>query len=242
MVRLPAGVIRRRIASQSVDRFRYERALGRSGFCSVAGLDEAGRGACAGPLVVSAVVLDVTSRRTHRALVELNDSKQLTPAARDRVFNRIVAVATAYSIVTIDSHEVDALGLHAANLQGMRRALAQLAVEPDYALTDGFPVAGLPVPSLGVWKGDEVCGCVSAAGVLAKVTRDRMMADLHEQYPNYGFDVHKGYVTAAHREALMRLGATPVHRRCFLPVRRALASAGLESVRTAARDLQEGVA
>lgn len=219
---LPSGTIRRRVTGDRCDRFRYEKALSRSGFSTVAGIDEAGRGACAGPLAVGAVVLDVTARRTQTALAELNDSKKLTAAARERVFDRIVHVARSWAVVVIPPAEVDGLGLHVANLQGMRRALARLDVEADYALTDGFGVSGLAVPNLGIWKGDEVCACVSAAGVIAKVTRDRIMMDLDSQYPAYGFGIHKGYLTAAHRRALRDNGPSPVHRRCFAPVRSAI--------------------
>lgn len=217
------------MTGSDVDRFRYEKALMRSGFVSIAGLDEAGRGACAGPLVIGAAVLDVKAKRTVRALAELNDSKQLTAAARERVYDQITTFALAWTTVIIESQDVDSIGLHVANLQGMRRALARLDVETDYALTDGFAVPGLPVPSLGVWKGDEVCGCVSAAGVLAKVTRDRIMCDLDVMYPQYGFAEHKGYVTAPHRNALAKHGASPVHRQCFAPVRNARAGRGIES-------------
>ena len=229
MASVPGRAPRRRVSGERGDKFRYEQALARSGFRQIAGLDEAGRGACAGPLVVGGAVLDVTSRRTQRALAELNDSKQLTATARERVFDRLTEVARDWTVVVIDSSEVDAIGLHVANLAGMRRALARMGTTIDYALTDGFAVSGLGVPSLGMWKGDEVCGCVSAAGVIAKVTRDRIMVDLDRQYPEYGFGVHKGYVTAAHREVLAKHGATPIHRRCFAPVREAMGMQGLES-------------
>lgn len=239
---LPTGTIRRRITGDRCDRFRYEKALARSGFSTVAGLDEAGRGACAGPLAVAAVVLDVTARRTHTALAELNDSKKLTPHARERVFDRIIDVARSWSVVVIPPAEVDQLGLHVANLQGMRRALARLDIEADYALTDGFAVSGLAVPNLGIWKGDEVCGCVSAAGVIAKVTRDRIMMDLDAQYPTYGFGIHKGYLTAAHRRALRENGPSPVHRWCFAPVRSAIDLSVGTTLVSPGTDSKEGAA
>lgn len=226
MVALPQRAVRRRVTGGEHPLFRYERALNRSGFAVVAGADEAGRGACAGPLVVGAAVLDVTSRKVARTLAELGDSKQLTAATRDRVYDRITAHAISWSTVVVPATEVDQIGLHVANIEGMRRALARLDSDVDYVLSDGFAVPGLAVPNLGVWKGDQVCGCVAAAGVLAKVTRDRIMIELDSQWPQYGFAIHKGYVTAMHREALAQFGPSPAHRQSFAPVRRAAAQHG----------------
>ncbi len=197
-----------------------ERRLRRAGFARVAGADEAGRGACAGPLVVGACVLPAGRPGV---IEELADSKLLTPAARERVYARLVARAESWSVVVIPAAEVDRLGLHVANLAGMRRSLARLDPPPAYALTDGFPVRGLGVPGLGVWKGDRVAACVAAASVLAKVTRDRIMVALHDSFPAYGFAVHKGYVTAAHAAALAAHGPCAEHRRSYVNVRRALA-------------------
>src|SRR4051812_47986943 len=151
----------------------FERALARHGLTPVAGTDEAGRGACAGPLVVAAVVLPEGRRGQVPGLA---DSKLLTPLARDRVYDEVLARAEAYSVVVIPAAEIDATGLHVANVAGTRRALAHLCPPAAYTLTDGFPVAGLCVPGLAVWKGDRVIGCIAAASVLAKVTRDRIMA------------------------------------------------------------------
>jgi len=239
-VKIPSRAPRRRIRGDDSDLFRYERALTRSGFTSIAGVDEAGRGACAGPLVVAATILDPHSRRILRALAELNDSKKLTSLARVRVADQVRTHARAWATVVIPAAEVDLIGLHVANIRGMRQALARLAIRPDYALTDGFAVSGLPVANLGVWKGDEVSACVSAAGVLAKVTRDHLMTELDEQWPQYGFADHKGYVTAAHRQTLARFGPSPQHRRCFAPVR-AAAREELPSVPYDGRD-REGAA
>ncbi len=193
----------------------------------MAGIDEAGRGACAGPLVVAAVVLEPSRRGRIKGVA---DSKLLTAGARDRVYEEVVVKARAWSVVTISSDELDSIGLHVANLAGMRRALARLGVRPDYAISDGYAVTGLGVPSLGVWKGDRVSASAAAAGVLAKVTRDRIMTELHQDWPNYGFDVHKGYVTAGHREALAKFGPCPVHRTCFAPVRAASSESPVESL------------
>ena len=197
----------------------YESALGRAGFERVAGADEAGRGACAGPLVVAACILP--AGRAGR-IDGLDDSKLLTAATRERLYRKVVRRAVAFSIVVIPATEIDAYGLHVANLAGMRRALGTLAPAADYALTDGFPVPGLGVPSTAVWKGDATVACIAAASVLAKVTRDAIMTKMHEQWPDYGFASHKGYITTLHSTALTTLGPCPQHRRRYVNVRRAL--------------------
>lgn len=198
----------------------YEMALDRAGFGLVAGADEAGRGACAGPLVVGACIL---SRGKRGQIAGLADSKLLTAAVREELYGEIVARAVAWSVVVIPAAEVDARGLHVCNLSGMRRALATLRPAPTYALTDGFPVPGLGVPTTAVWKGDAVVGCIAAASILAKVTRDRMMIEMHEQWPQYEFAQHKGYVTPEHALALDEHGPCPEHRASYVNVRRAAA-------------------
>ena len=200
--------------------YTLERTLRRRGFAKVAGADEAGRGACAGPLVVAAAVLAPGPRGE---IPGLADSKLLTPAARDRVYDEVVGRADAWSVVVVPAAEVDARGLHRSNIDAMRRALEQLPSRPDYMLTDGFGVAGLGLPGLAVWKGDRVSACIAAASVLAKVTRDRIMTALHETYPCYDFAQHKGYVTAGHAEALAVHGPCPEHRMSYANV----AAAGL---------------
>jgi ribonuclease HII len=190
----------------------YENALARAGLAPVAGIDEAGRGACAGPLVVAAVVLDAAAIKRIRGLA---DSKLLTPAARESVYQGIVRYAVEWHVTVIPHTEIDALGLHVCNVAGMRRAFAGLSSRPAYVLTDGFPVTGLGAPALAMWKGDRVAASVAAASVVAKVTRDRMMHDLDERYPEYGFCRHKGYVTDEHQRALAEHGPSPVHRRSF---------------------------
>ena len=190
----------------------YEHALARAGLAPVAGIDEAGRGACAGPLVVAAVVLD---RTAIKRVGPLADSKLLTPAAREDAYASIVRHALDWHVTTIPHTEIDALGLHVCNVAGMRRACAGLRRRPEYVLTDGFPVQGLGAPALAMWKGDRVAASVAAASIVAKVTRDRMMRELDERYPVYGFCRHKGYVTGEHLRALAEHGASPVHRRSF---------------------------
>jgi ribonuclease HII len=164
----------------------YERVLARAGLEPVAGIDEAGRGACAGPLVVAAVTL--------------------------------ISSALAWHVVVIPPGDIDRLGLHVCNVTGMRRALAGLACRPGYVLTDGFPVRGLAVPALAMWKGDEVAACVAAASIVAKVTRDQIMRGLHKDYPEYGFSRHKGYSTPSHMRALADHGPCPEHRMSFANV------------------------
>src|SRR5215472_13085087 len=187
----------------------YERVLAR------AGLDEAGRGACAGPLVVAAVTLN--PRRRH-ALTGLADSKALTVSAREAAYEEVISSALAWHVVVIPPGDIDRLGLHVCNVTGMRRALAGLASRPGYVLTDGFPVRGLAVPALAMWKGDEVAACVAAASVVAKVTRDQIMRGLHKDYPEYGFSRHKGYSTPSHIRALADHGPCPEHRMSFANV------------------------
>jgi len=215
--RLPGTTVRR-----DAGLYGYERALARRGLWPVAGADEAGRGACAGPLVVAAVVLPEGKRGQVPGLA---DSKLLTPLARERVYTQVVRRALAWSVVVIPPQEVDRRGLHVSNVIGMRRALARLDVKPSYVLTDGFPVPGLDVPGLAVWKGDRVSGCIAAASVIAKVTRDRIMTALHEQFPSYGFDEHKGYVTPEHQDALRQHGPCAEHRFSYINVRHSAARA-----------------
>src|ERR687883_192889 len=195
-----------------------EQRLRRRGFTAVAGADEAGRGACAGPLVAAACVLPAGRRGR---VPELADSKLLTAAARERVYARVVDRAVSWSVVVIPVEDLDARGMHVTNIEALRRAVSTLAPGPDYVLTDGFPVSGLAQPTLAVWKGDRVAACVAAASVLAKVTRDRIMLELHEKFPEYDFAGHKGYITDVHTAALERHGPCPEHRMRFVNVARA---------------------
>lgn len=218
MSELPRGLTVRRDAGL----YGYERALRRVGIEPVAGVDEAGRGACAGPLVAGAVILPPGKAGIVPGLA---DSKLLTEKARDRAYDEIVRRALAWSVVVIDSEECDRLGMHVANVEALRRAVALLDLRPAYVLTDGFPVDGFDVPGLAIWKGDRVAACIAAASVIAKVTRDRIMTSLDADWPAYDFKTHKGYVTEVHNVALAAHGPCPVHRMRFVNVRRA---AGLE--------------
>jgi ribonuclease HII len=195
--------------------------LDRHGLGPVAGVDEAGRGACAGPLVVASCVLRPGDAKR---LDGLTDSKLLTAAAREEYYAVIVRRALDHAIIVIPPEEVDRRGVHVANIEGMRRAVAALAGRPGYVLTDGFPVRGFGAPALAVPKGDQAAACVAAASVLAKVTRDRIMVALDAEFPEYGFAEHKGYCTPVHDAALTAHGPCRVHRFSFVNVRAARAS------------------
>jgi ribonuclease HII len=183
-----------------------------AGITPLAGVDEAGRGACAGPLVVASVVLKDPFAPE---LAVVRDSKELSESKREELFDVVHEHALSVSAVIIPAKEVDERGVHAANLDGMRRAVQGLAISPAYVLTDGYAIEGLAVPNLAVWKGDQVVTCISAASIIAKVTRDRIMRELDSQFPEYGFAGHKGYITKAHTEALDANGPCIEHRRSF---------------------------
>ncbi|HEY0717852.1 MAG TPA: ribonuclease HII [Streptosporangiaceae bacterium] len=193
----------------------YENVLSRAGLAPVAGVDEAGRGACAGPLVIAAVVLDSDKIRRMPGLA---DSKLLTPEEREVAYREVMRWALDWNVLAIAAQEVDRHGLHVSNVEGMRRALAGLRQRPGYVLTDGFPVRGIGAPALAVWKGDQVTASVAAASIVAKVTRDRMMVELGESYPCYGFARHKGYSTPEHMSALRAWGPCPEHRYSYTNV------------------------
>jgi len=212
-VRAPRPVVRRENGLWAL-----ERVLQRSGFPHVAGADEAGRGACAGPLVVAAVVLPHGPRGEVPGLA---DSKLLTEPAREAAYEQVVRRALSWSVVVVPSTEVDRCGLHVMNVRAMRQAVLRLDPCPSYVLTDGFAIGGMPAPALAVWKGDRVAACVAAASVVAKVTRDRLMRRLHESWPEYDFAQHKGYITPEHTAALQEHGPCPAHRFSYVNVKAA---------------------
>jgi ribonuclease HII len=189
-----------------------ESTLIASGIKQIAGVDEAGRGPCAGPLVVAAVILKDPFAPE---LSEVRDSKELSEALREKLFDAVKEQALSYSIIEISVEEIDSFGLHKSNLEGMRRAINSLDAVPEYVLTDGYAIEGLAIPNLAVWKGDQVAVSISAASILAKVYRDREMVKLDSKYPGYGLAKHKGYITAAHTKALGELGVTDIHRKSF---------------------------
>ena len=191
---------------------KIESTLIASGIKQIAGVDEAGRGPCAGPLVVAAVILKDPFAPE---LSEVRDSKELSEALREKLFDVVIEQALSYSIIEISVEEIDSFGLHKSNLEGMRRAINSLEVVPEYVLTDGYVIEGLAIPNLAVWKGDQVVVSISAASILAKVYRDRELVKLDARYPGYGLAKHKGYITAAHTKALGELGVTEIHRKSF---------------------------
>ena len=183
-----------------------------AGITPLAGVDEAGRGACAGPLVIASVVL---ADPFAPELAKVRDSKDVSEAEREKLFDVVTAAALSISVISVPAAEVDSRGVHAANLDGMRRAVQGLSVIPSYVLTDGYAIEGLAIPNVAVWKGDQVVTCISAASIVAKVTRDRAMRELDASFPDYGFAKHKGYITKAHTEALQAHGPCIEHRRSF---------------------------
>lgn len=189
-----------------------EELLHKAGISPIAGVDEAGRGPCAGPLVIASVILKDPFAPE---LAQVRDSKEISESKREELFDVIMDIAMSVSVIRVSVQEIDARGVHAANLDGMRRAVAGLSIEPAYVLTDGYAIEGLAVPNVAVWKGDQVVTAISAASIIAKVTRDREMIELDKKYPQYGFAKHKGYITAAHTAALAEHGPCVEHRTSF---------------------------
>lgn len=227
----------------SAGSWTLQSTLSRHGLGPVAGVDEAGRGACAGPLVVAACVLRPGDARR---LEGLTDSKLLSPAAREQYYAQIVRRAEDYAVIVIPPAEVDRRGVHVANIEGMRRAVAGLARPPGFVLTDGFAVRGFDRPALAVPKGDQAAACIAAASVLAKVTRDRIMVELDRELPRYSFAVHKGYCTPVHDAALALYGPSEVHRYSFVNVATAAGrdigtAAGRDVITAAGRDIGTAV-
>jgi len=183
-----------------------------AGISPLAGVDEAGRGACAGPLVIASVILHNPFAED---LAAVRDSKDVSENERENLYELLIQKAAAISTIIVPAAEVDSRGVHAANLDGMRRAVQGLSITPAYVLTDGYAIDGLGIANLAVWKGDQVAHCISAASIIAKVTRDRIMRELDASFPEYGFAKHKGYITAAHTKALNAHGPCIEHRRSF---------------------------
>jgi ribonuclease HII len=204
------------IEIEPVPTFRFEEALMRDGYSLIAGIDEVGRGPLAGPVVASAVVLDP------RNIPEgLHDSKQLTAARREVLFEQILATALDVAISSVSALEIDRTDIRKASLEAMRRATHSLHCRPSFVLIDGRDVApGLPCPGKAIVKGDARSFSISAASIVAKVTRDRMMVAAAGHYPGYGFEFHAGYATAFHRRAIIEMGPCTIHRMSFRPLRK----------------------
>jgi ribonuclease HII len=189
-----------------------ENALRRMGFVYVAGVDEVGRGCLAGPVVAASVVLD-----PDRYIPRICDSKTVTALERERLYRRITAEAVCWSVVAVAPDEIDRINIHQASLQAMRRSVLTLAPLPDMVLVDAFRIPDIPMAQRAVIHGDTRCTAIAAASIVAKVTRDRAMIELHAVDPRYGFDRHKGYATQDHLDAVSRFGYSLAHRRSFRP-------------------------
>jgi len=189
-----------------------ENAIRRMGFIHVAGVDEVGRGCLAGPVIAAAVVLD-----PDRYIARIGDSKTVTAPERAQLYDRITRSAIAWAVAGADPQEIDTINIHQASLRAMHRAVLSLAPLPDFVLVDAFRVPDLPMAQRAVIHGDARCTAIAAASIVAKVTRDRMMLELHSRDPRYGFDRHKGYATREHLTAVSRFGYSEVHRRSFRP-------------------------
>jgi len=180
----------------------------------VAGVDEAGRGTLAGPVMAAAVILD-----PERPIAGLADSKTLNAARRERLAGEIYAHALAWAVSRAEVEEIDSINILRASLLAMQRCIRALKISPGRILVDGIHCPDVAIPVEAIVKGDSSVPCISAASILAKVARDREMRELDRQYPGYGFAEHKGYPTRTHMEALARLGVCPIHRRSFAPVK-----------------------
>lgn len=189
-----------------------ENAIRRMGFVYVAGVDEVGRGCLAGPVVAAAVVLN-----PDRYVPRISDSKTVTALERDKLYDQITRNAVAWGVASASCGEIDTINIHQASLRAMQRAVQLLAPSPDFVLVDAFRIPGLLVAQRAVIHGDSRCTAIAAASIVAKVTRDRMMLELHAEDPRYGFDRHKGYATREHLQAVAQFGYSPVHRQSFRP-------------------------
>ncbi len=188
----------------------FEFACQQSGYKQIAGIDEAGRGALAGPVIAAAVILP-----THCSIKGLRDSKQLSPKQRAHLFDEIHNIAVSIGVGSADHRVIDRLNVLEATLLAMQEAVEKLTVPPDYLLVDGLDLPEVDIVGQAIPKGDSQSYSIAAASIIAKVTRDRLMAELDPIYPNYGFSRHKGYPTSQHRQAIAQFGASDIHRRTF---------------------------
>lgn len=211
-----------RVFEPATDRLAFERELWSRGITQVAGVDEAGRGPLAGPVVAAAVVLPHVWQHGgfDERLRDLNDSKQLTEAQRENFFSILTThPEVRFAIAVVDAATIDRINILQATHRAMNEALAKLEPQPEHVLVDGKPVKTMKLPNTAIVKGDAKSYSIAAASVLAKVTRDRMMLEFHAQFPDYGFAEHKGYGTPQHLAAIAEHGACPIHRRSFAPLR-----------------------
>ncbi len=205
----------------------FEQEARRCGYRRIAGVDEAGRGPLAGPVVAAAVILPVRCR-----LIGVDDSKQLSVSERDRLYTVILERAVLVGVGSATAEEIDQINILEATKLAMRRALAELSPAPDYVLIDAVSLTGVAMPVRPIIKGDALSLSIAAASIVAKVTRDRLMAQFHVVYPQYNFQSHKGYGTEEHLARLAEYGPSPIHRRTFAPVSAVLSVSALESLRS----------
>ena len=196
---------------------REENRLRKKGYKYIAGLDEVGKGAWAGPLVAAAVILPEDYQ-----IKGLKDSKALTPIARKQLYLEIVKNAANWSVGIVSERIIDRIGIEGANIKAMEAALQKLTIEPDFLLVDYIMLSHLTIPSLSFKKGDQRIASVAAASIIAKVTRDFILTDEHKKYPQYGFDKHKGYGTSEHHKMICKNGVCRIHRQSFKPVQKVL--------------------
>ncbi len=189
---------------------QLEQTLRQQGYQRIAGIDEAGRGALAGPVVAAAVILPINCQ-----ISGVTDSKQLTPKRRTELFDDIHHAAVAVGVGRVGNEEIDRINILQATMGAMAQAIAQITPAPDYVLVDGTHLPEIFLPAEAIPKGDTLIQSIAAASIIAKVTRDRLMIELDQTYPGYGFQVHKGYGTLLHRQAIAQLGPCPIHRRSF---------------------------
>jgi ribonuclease HII len=194
------------------ERGELEQAFFNRGVTYIAGVDEAGRGPCAGPLVAAAVVLKDTFDPAHAVI---KDSKKMSENEREEIFEYVQSAALTFAIIEKSADDIDKHGLHNMNKQAMIEAALQLNPAPELVLTDGYYLKEMPITSHGVWKGDSCSIAIAAASILAKVTRDRIMREMSEIYPQYGFDKHKGYSAVSHMQAIKEFGVLSIHRKSF---------------------------
>lgn len=203
---------------EPLDKFHFERQARLQGYRLIAGVDEAGRGPIAGPLVVAACILP------EKLIFEgIDDSKKLSSAKRESLYKQITSHPDIiYSIVIIEKEMIDHINILQATFKGMQKAIASLKIQPDFVLVDGNQCPLFPVPSKGIVQGDSLSYSIGAASILAKVKRDEIMFEYDAKWPEYGFAKHKGYPTSSHRDALMRLGPCPIHRESYAPVKKVM--------------------
>ncbi|MEW6687308.1 MAG: ribonuclease HII [Candidatus Edwardsbacteria bacterium] len=210
---------RKKLASPSLilDSFQWEEELQKQGFNAIAGVDEAGRGPLAGPVVAAAIILP--SDRKLVSSLGIQDSKKVSPKNREEIFENLKKIAVAFGIGVVDHRTIDEINILQATYTAMRQALFNLKISCDYVLVDGYQIPALTIPQQAIIKGDSKILSIAAASIIAKVTRDCLMQQFDEQFPQYGFGKHKGYGTQEHLQRLMNYGPCEIHRKSFRPVR-----------------------